>query len=92
MELSTKIVDKSNMPPWSSELCNLYWMLRYKRAFDTAARRRYYRKIQAEKKRLHEAGVDVEEVRLLCRYLANPRNQNAERRWQAYAQKLRSRP
>ena len=77
------------LPPWSADLRNLYWMLRYKRAWDSAARRRYYRKIAAEKKRLHSAGVDQEEVRLLCRYLANLKNKNAELRWRAYVQQLR---
>lgn len=64
-------------------------MLRYKRVWDSAARRRYYRKIAAEKKRLQAAGVDQEEVRLLCRYLANLRNKNAELRWKAYVLQLR---
>lgn len=64
-------------------------MLRYKRAWDSAARRRYYRKIEAEKKRLHEAGVDSEEVRLLCRYLANLKNKNAEMRWKAYSMQMK---
>lgn len=78
------------MPPWSGNLRNLYWFLRYRRAFDTAARMRYYRKIVAEKKRLvDELGVDQEEVRLLCRYLANPKNKNAEQRCKAYASQLK---
>lgn len=76
-------------PPWSSDLRNLYWMLRYKRVWDSAARRRYYRKIERERKRLHEAGVDQEEVRLLCRYLANLRNRNAEARWLAYSKQMK---
>jgi len=78
------------MPPWSANLRNLYWFLRYKRAFDQAGRRRYYRLIEKEKRRLIEdVGVDQEEVRLLCRHLANLKNRNAEQRWQAYAAQLR---
>lgn len=50
---------------------------------------RYYRKIQAEKKRLHEEGVDVEEVRLLCRMLSNTKNRAAEMRYEAYAKQLK---
>lgn len=50
---------------------------------------RYYRKIQAEKKRLHRAGVDPEEVRLLCRALSNPKNKAAEMRWLAYSKQLK---
>ena len=77
------------LPDWSGNLRNLYWHLRYRRAFDTAARMRYYRKIQAEKKRLHGEGVDQEEVRLLCRALSNPKNKAAEMRWQSYAKQLK---
>ena len=77
------------LPPWSSNLRNFYWFLRYKRVWDSAARRRYYRRIAAEKKRLQETGVDREEVRLLCRYLANLKNHNAELRWKAYAAQLK---
>ena len=77
------------LPDWSGNLRNLYWFLRYRRAFDTAARMRYYRKIAAEKKRLHEEGVDVEEVRLLCRALSNPKNKAAEMRWRSYSAQLK---
>lgn len=74
------------LPPWSGKLCNLYWFLRYLRAWDQAGRRRYYRYIAKEKRRLVEqVGVDQEEVRLLCRYLANTRNTHAERRWKEHA-------
>jgi len=73
------------MPEWSNILCNLYWMLRYRRAWDDAHRRRYYRYIAKEKLRLiEEARVDPEELRLLCRYLSNPQNRHAERRWKDY--------
>lgn len=78
------------MPPWSGKLRNTYWLLRYNRAFNRTARRRYYRVIEAEKKRLHEIeGVDKEEIRLLCRYLSNLKNKNAEMRYLAYARQLK---
>lgn len=77
------------MPPWSSKLCNLYYIRRTQRAFDTAGRMRVYRQISAEKKRLEELGVDQEEVRLLCRYLANTSNRHAENRWRSYAAQMR---
>lgn len=57
---------------------NLYWMLRNGRKWDQAHRRKYYRRIEREKKRLIDSGVDPELVRLLCRHLANPRNKRAE--------------
>lgn len=78
------------LPDWSGNLRNLYWFLRYRRAYDTAARMRYYRRIAVEKKRLvGELGVDQEEVRLLCRALSNPKNRNAEERWKAYVAQLK---
>lgn len=77
------------LPDWSSDLRNLYWHLRYCRKFNQACRRRHYRKIAVEKKRLTESGVDSEELRLLCRYLSNPRNGFAEARYFAYAKQLR---
>jgi len=77
------------MPEWSGELRRLYWFLRYRRAWDGAHRRRYYRYIEKEKRRLEETGVDREELRLLCRHLANPQNRHAERRWKEYVGQLR---
>jgi len=50
------------MPEWSSKLRNLYWMLRYRRIWDSAGRRRFYRYIAKEKRRLVEQ-VGVDQVR-----------------------------
>lgn len=72
------------LPPMFSELRNLYWWLRLVRGWDLAAQRRYYRKIEGEKKRLRGVGVQDEEIRLVCRYLANPLNTRALERLQAY--------
>lgn len=66
------------MPEWSGKLRNLYWFLRYNRKFNEAKRRKYYRLIAAEKKRLYETGVDAELVRLLCLHLVNLTNKRAE--------------
>ena len=77
------------MPPWSSALCNLYWMLRAVRHHDESARRRFYRRIEAEKKRLIVSGVDQEELRLFCRYMANPGNRNAEQRFRFHLAQMR---
>lgn len=75
--------------PWSSHLRNLYWQLRAARVWDGSERRRLYRLIAKEKRRLEETGVDHEELRLLCRMLSNTRNQNAERRYLAYVAQMR---
>lgn len=65
-----------------SRLCNLYWMIRYHRKKNS--KRKYYYQIAAEKKRLVELGADREELRLLCRVLANRHNVHAARRLEAY--------
>lgn len=77
------------LPEWSHVLRNEYWFLRYCRSWDSAGRRRRYRRIAVEKKRLIESGVDFEELRLLCRHLANPRNRRAEERLLSYSRQLR---
>ena len=76
-------------PPWANLIINYYWPLRYARSFDTARIRKQYRLIEKEKKRLHEAGVDDELVRLLCRHMVNLKNKPAEQRfWQAHHKTL----
>lgn len=76
-------------PSYSTVLCNLYWHLRHYRGRDLAARRRYYRYISDEKKRLFLEGVDKKEVLLLCRYLSEPRNIHAKSAFLAYAAQYR---
>ena len=72
-------------PEWAQFIQHHYWHLRFARGFDSARIRKQSRRIEGEKKRLHEAGVDRELVRLLCRHMVNPRNQRAERRfWEAH--------
>ena len=77
------------MPAWSSPLANLYYFLRCYGCRNHARRRKLYRRIAAERKRLLEAGVDGEEVRLLCRHLANPGNRHAAGRLAGYSAQLR---
>ena len=72
--------------PDFSKLYNLYWFIRYHRKKNI--KRRYYRYIAAEKKRLLDAGVDNEEIRLLCRHPSNLRNKRAENRLEAYRKTL----
>lgn len=80
------------IPDWSANLRNHYWQLRYGRGWDAAKVRRQYRRIFAEKQRLILMGIDEEEIRLLCRHLANLHNKHAERRWKAYVSQLRLLP
>jgi hypothetical protein len=67
-----------------SDLRNLYWHLRMVRAHDSAGRRRRYRQIQDEKKRLLEVGVSQIKIHLICRVLTNPKNKAARERLAAY--------
>lgn len=70
------------------KLNNLYWFfIRYTR--NKSVKRRYYRYVAAEKKRLIESGVDSEELRLYCRHLSNLRNERAENRLIAYRKTLK---
>lgn len=59
-------------PDLYGQLRQLYWHLRYRRSFDTAARRKWYRRIKAERERLVSGGASAEHVRLYCRYMSNP--------------------
>lgn len=70
------------MPEWAGELANLYWWKRIART--DAQRRKAWRRIAAQKKRLLDAGVPYIEVHLVSRHLTNPRNPNAEARMRAY--------
>lgn len=64
-------------------------MLRFTRKFDSARRRRIYRQIEHEKKRLIDSGVDAELVRLCCRSKANLKNQAARSRFEDYDRQMK---
>lgn len=61
-----------------SSLPNIYWRIRNARGTERKRIRTWYRQVQAEKKRLLDAGVNGELLRLYCRYLANPSNRHAQ--------------
>jgi hypothetical protein len=67
-----------SLPDWSVDLRHLYWFLRDVRAFDSAARRKYYRRIEQERGRLVSSGVNAELLRLVCRWLADPLDRSRE--------------
>lgn len=59
-----------DLPEWTINLRPLYACLRaYKR--NKTLRRSYYRKIEKEKLRLAEEGINQEKIRLACRFLAS---------------------
>lgn len=72
------------LPEWSSQLANLYYRKRYCREHDHACRRKAWRKIAVEKKRLLSEGVEYIELHLVCRYLTNTGNRNAVDRLRTY--------
>lgn len=66
-----------------SKLRNYYWFIRYTR--NKSVKRKYYRYVTKEKKRLIESGVDMEYLRLYCRALSSSRqNQHADSRLELY--------
>lgn len=65
-----------------TKLNNLYWHIRYTR--NKSIKRKYYRYVFNEKKRLIESGVDAEELRLVCRALSKRLDFHAERRLEQY--------
>ncbi len=70
-----------------SKLNNLYWFIRYNR--NKSIKRRYYRYVAVEKKRLIESGVDAEELRLYCRTLSGRLNHPSEKRLAVYRKNLK---
>lgn len=72
----------------STNLYSLYWFLRFNKR-NSARKRKYYRLIADEKKRLLLSGVDPEELRLFCRHLANPHNEFATRNLTSYQKNMR---
>lgn len=73
-----------------TKLQNIYWFIRNQRRKNL--KRKYYRQAAAEKKRLLEAGVDPEELRLLCRTLVKQHCEHAERHLKTYRSKVTQDP
>ncbi|MBL8499760.1 MAG: hypothetical protein JNL77_04095 [Nitrosomonas sp.] len=73
-----------------TKLRNIYWQIRYSRY--KSRKRQYYRYAADEKKRLLEAGVDPEELRLICRALAKQHCEHAERHLKTYRSKVTKDP
>ena len=71
-----------------SKLYNLYWFIRAAR-ISKSAKRLLYLHVAEEKRRLIELGADAEELRLICRHLANPRNRFAERNLITYRENMK---
>lgn len=65
-----------------SKLRNFYWYIRYTR--NASVKRKYYRYVLKEKRRLIVSGVDAEYLRLYCRLLSKRQDCHAEMRLESY--------
>jgi hypothetical protein len=74
-------MDEMKLRQMGGDLRSYYWRLRACRG---KARSSWYRKISGEKKRLLDAGVDGELLRLYCLYLANPNREARAMRLSKY--------
>lgn len=66
----SKVID---LPDWSDNLRNLYWVIRVQGRIEKT-RRKYYRKVEQEKLRLAEMGINQAQILAVCRYYSNFRN------------------
>lgn len=62
-----------DLPDWSDNLRNLYWVIRVQGRIEKT-RRKFYRKVEQEKLRLAEMGINQEQIHAVCRYYSNFRN------------------
>ena len=67
-----------DLPSWSALLQNYYYMIRVE-GRDKAKRIRYYRKLQKEKLRLAELGIDQTQINAVCKYCVSLKQINADR-------------
>jgi hypothetical protein len=58
------------LPDWTQQLKNYYACLRLEKR-NKSLKSKYYRKIQKEKLRLAELGINQEKIRLSCRFLSS---------------------
>lgn len=73
-----------NVPEYGAKLANEYFAIRLARKGNEARRRKGYRVVRAECDRLIGEGYSRELLRLLCRALANPRDEARWKRFSAY--------
>lgn len=67
------------LPSWANDLRHLYWVIRVEGRIE-AKRRRYYRKVEKEKLRLAELGINQIKIAAVCRYLCSFKNSNTLKR------------
>lgn len=57
-----------DLPPWAGTLKGYYWIIRVE-GRNIAKRRKFYRKVEKEKLKLAEEGIDQRLIINVCRYL-----------------------
>ncbi len=67
-----------DVPDWARLLSNYYWRIRVDGRNKTI-RRKYYRKVRAERLRLLESGIPLSHINVVCKYLVSLKQINAER-------------
>lgn len=77
-------------PDEFSEMRWFYIRLRFCRQWESAAKRRWWRKIAREKARLYRLGYGILEVHLWSRYWGNPANPRYGERLVSYYEVRRS--
>jgi len=68
----------ADLPDWAGDLNNYYWRIRNE-GRDKTKRRKYYRRVRAERLRLVEAGICLNKVDAVCKYLVSLKQVNADR-------------
>lgn len=76
------------LPHWAGVLHFPYWRIRVE-GRNASLRRSCYRAIEKEKLRLVEAGIPIEHVNAVCKYLVSHRQSNADKLAKVLAEPIR---
>ena len=68
----------ASVPSWALNLKQSYFLIRVENRNKTLVRK-YYRRIQKEKLKLVELGIDYAQINAVCKYLVSLRQENADR-------------
>lgn len=68
----------ASVPSWALNLKQSYFLIRVENRNKTLVRK-YYRRIQKEKLKLVELGIDYAQINAVCKYLISLKQANADR-------------
>lgn len=77
----------ADLPQWAGVLHFPYWRIRVE-GRNATLRRKCYRAIEKEKLKLVEAGIPIEHVNAVCKYLVNHRESSANNLKQVLAEPI----